>query len=188
MSQTPESDRRFSDEELQDLVASTDSGGREPTNRKVALLIASVAFLWSAFQVWIADLQFQFAQYIPGARVIGSDQTRPMHLAFALFLAFLAYPAFKKSPRRHIPILDWIMAIVAGGLRVLCAVVRARDFGYRARRSAHAGANLGGCCRRCADAGSLAPRAWPCADHRWRYLSGLQLFRFRLADPRPDRA
>ena len=90
------SDRRFSDEELQDLVASTDSGGREPTNRKVALLIASVAFLWSAFQVWIADLQFQFAQYIPGARVIGSDQTRPMHLAFALFLAFLAYPAFKK--------------------------------------------------------------------------------------------
>ncbi|MBN2760329.1 MAG: TRAP transporter permease [Rhodobacteraceae bacterium] len=115
MSQTPDTERRFSDEELQDLVASTDSGGREPTNRNVALLIASVAFLWSVFQVWIADLQFQFAQYIPGARVIGSDQTRPMHLAFALFLAFLAYPAFKNSPRKHIPILDWIMAIVAGG-------------------------------------------------------------------------
>ena len=115
MSQAPEGGRRFSDEDLQDLVASTDSGGREPTNRNVALLIATVAFLWSVFQVWIADLQFQFAQYIPGARVIGSDQTRPMHLAFALFLAFLAYPAFKSSPRKHIPILDWIMAILASG-------------------------------------------------------------------------
>ncbi|SUZ32546.1 hypothetical protein ROE7235_02307 [Roseibaca ekhonensis] len=63
MSQAPQEGRRFSDEELQDLVASTDSGGREPTNRNVALLIATVAFLWSVFQVWIADLQFQFAQY-----------------------------------------------------------------------------------------------------------------------------
>jgi TRAP transporter 4TM/12TM fusion protein len=115
MSQAPDNGRRFSDEELQDLVASTDSGGREPTNRNVALLIAVVAFLWSVFQIWIADLQFQYAQYIPGFRVIGSDQTRPLHLAFALFLAFLAYPAFKKSPRKHIPALDWAFAILASG-------------------------------------------------------------------------
>lgn len=107
--------RQFSDEELQDLVSSTDSGGRDPSNRAVALLIAVVAFAWSAFQIWIADLQFQWAQHIPYVRVIGSDMTRPMHLTFALFLAFLAYPAFKSSPRRYIPWYDWILAILAAG-------------------------------------------------------------------------
>ncbi|MGL4414279.1 TRAP transporter permease [Roseinatronobacter monicus] len=112
--QKPEA-RQFSDDELQDLVASTDSGGRAPENRAVAILIASVAFLWSAFQIWIADPQFQFAQNIPYLRVIGSDMTRPMHLTFALFLAFLAYPAFKSSPRRYIPLYDWALAFIAAG-------------------------------------------------------------------------
>jgi TRAP transporter 4TM/12TM fusion protein len=112
--QKPET-RQFSDEELQDLVASTDSGGRNPKNRGVALLIASVAFLWSGFQIWIADPQFSLAQHIPYVRVIGSDMTRPMHLTFALFLAFLAYPAFKGSPRSYIPLYDWVLAFVAAG-------------------------------------------------------------------------
>ena len=112
--QTPEG-RQFSDQELQDLVASTDSGGRNPENRVIALLIAVTAFSWSAFQIWIADLQFQWAQHIPFARIIGSDMTRPMHLAFALFLAFLVYPAFKSSPRRYIPWYDWILALLATG-------------------------------------------------------------------------
>ena len=104
--------RKFSDDELQDLVSSSDSGSRVPTSRAVALLIALVAFFWSVFQIWIADPQFWLAQYIPGVRIIGSDQTRPMHLTFAIFLAFLVYPAFKSSPRRHIPIIDWILAVV----------------------------------------------------------------------------
>lgn len=108
-------ERKFSDDELQDLVASTDSGGRNPDKRAVALLIAVVAFLWSAFQVWIADPQFQYARHIPFVRIIGSDMTRPMHLTFALFLAFLAYPAFKSSPRRYIPWYDWILAALAAG-------------------------------------------------------------------------
>lgn len=114
VAQKPE-DRQFSDEDIQDLVASTDSGGRNPDNRSVAFLIALVAFLWSAFQIWIADLQFQWAQHIPYVRVIGSDMTRPMHLTFALFLAFLAYPAFKGSPRRYIPWYDWALAVLAAG-------------------------------------------------------------------------
>ena len=112
--QKPEA-RQFSDDELQDLVASTDSGGRAPQNRAVALLIASIAFLWSAFQIWIADPQFALAQHIPYVRIIGSDMTRPMHLTFALFLAFLAYPAFKGSPRSYIPLYDWVLALVAAG-------------------------------------------------------------------------
>ncbi|WP_299784807.1 TRAP transporter permease [uncultured Marivita sp.] len=104
--------REFSDEELQDLVASTDSGGRAPKNRNVALFIAGLAFAWSVFQIWIAQPQLWFAQYIPA---LNSSQTRPVHLAFAMVLAFLAYPAFKGSPRDRVPLYDWVLAIVGGG-------------------------------------------------------------------------
>jgi len=104
--------RQFSDEELQDLVASTDSGARAPSNRNVALLISGLALAWSLFQLWIAQPQLWFGQYLP---VLNSSQTRPIHLTFALLLAFFAYPALKSSPRTHIPITDWILAAAAGG-------------------------------------------------------------------------
>ena len=114
--QTDAQGKAFSDDELQDLLASSDTGGRAPTNRYVAFLIAGVALFWSIFQIWIADPQFALAQYIPGVRIIGPDQTRPMHLALALFLAFLVFPAFKNSPRKYVPIYDWILAIAAFGV------------------------------------------------------------------------
>ena len=104
--------RQFTDEELQDLVASTDSGARDPSNRTLALLISGLALAWSLFQLWIAQPQLWFAEYLPA---LNSSQTRPIHLTFAVLLAFLAYPAFKSSPRHHIPIADWALAILAGG-------------------------------------------------------------------------
>ncbi len=107
--------RAFSDAELQDLVSSSDSGARMPENRFVMLLISGVALSWSLFQIWIAEPQFWFAGSFDFLRILGSDQTRPVHLTFALFLAFLAYPAFKRSPRRHIPLLDWVFAFTAAG-------------------------------------------------------------------------
>ena len=103
--------RQLSDEELQDLVASTDAGGRNPTNRSVALLISGTALAWSLFQLWIAQPMLWFGQYLP---VLNASQTRPIHLMFAVFLAFLAYPAFKNSPRDRIPLLDWALALAAG--------------------------------------------------------------------------
>ena len=106
-----QAERRFSDEELQDLVAQTDSGARNPRNRLVALLIAGLALFWSLFQVWIAEPQFWFGQ-LPFVKILGSDQTRPMHLALALTLAFLAYPAFKDSPRDRVPLYDWALAAI----------------------------------------------------------------------------
>ncbi|MFN4098249.1 MAG: TRAP transporter permease [Pararhodobacter sp.] len=111
----PEGGRAFSDQELQDLVASTDSGARAPRNRIVAGLIAGLALAWSLFQIWIAEPQFWFAGDIPFVRILGSDQTRPMHLAFALALAFLSYPALKNSPRDRIPLYDWALAIIGAG-------------------------------------------------------------------------
>ena len=105
--------RQFTETELQDLVASTDSGARAPRNRAVALLIAATALVWSLFQLWIAQPQLWFGQYLP---VLNASQTRPAHLMFAIFLAFLAYPALSRSPRDRVPLTDWALAI----LGVLC--------------------------------------------------------------------
>ncbi len=102
----------FSDDELQDLVSSTDTGGRAPTNRNVAIFLSAAALLWSLFQLWIAQPQLWFGAYLP---VLNSSQTRPVHLGFAILLAFLAYPALKSSPRDRIPMIDWILAIVGSG-------------------------------------------------------------------------
>lgn len=103
--------RQFSDEELQDLVASTDSGARNPTNRNIALLISGLALVWSLFQLWIAQPMLWFGEWFS---VMNSSQTRPLHLFFAIVLAFLAYPAFKNSPRDRIPVTDWILLAVGG--------------------------------------------------------------------------
>src|SRR5690606_881360 len=47
--------------------------------------------------------------------VLNDAQTRAIHLAFGLFLAYMAFPAFSRSPRHRVPILDWVLAIVAAG-------------------------------------------------------------------------
>jgi TRAP transporter 4TM/12TM fusion protein len=80
----------------------------------VALLIAGLALFWSLFQVWIAEPQFWFGQ-LPFIKILGSEQTRPMHLALALALAFLAYPAAKTAPRDRIPVYDWVLAALGAG-------------------------------------------------------------------------
>src|SRR5699024_5811599 len=49
--------------------------------------------------------------------VVDDTKARSIHLAFAIFLAYLSYPAFKRSPKQHIPVLDWIFAVVGA---VLC--------------------------------------------------------------------
>ena len=109
---TEASHRQFNDDELQDLVASADTGARQPQNRTVVLLIAAVAFSWSLFQLWIAQPQLWFAQYFP---VLNSSQTRPVHLAFAMMLAFLVYPALKSSSRQRIPVTDWLLGVAGAG-------------------------------------------------------------------------
>jgi len=121
--------RQFNDDELQDLVASTDTGARQPQNQKVVLLIAAVAFSWSLFQLWIAQPQLWFAEYFS---VLNSSQTRPMHLAFAMMLAFLVYPALKSSSRQRIPITDWLLAVAGAGCS-LYVFYFSRDLALTAR-------------------------------------------------------
>ncbi len=102
---------KMSDAELEDLVASTDSGARNPTG-PVGRLIAGVALFWAAFQLWIASpLPFNpiVSQLIP---VLNDTQTRSFHLAIAVFLAFMVYPATKRSSRSRVPVYDWVFALV----------------------------------------------------------------------------
>ncbi|WP_110643267.1 TRAP transporter permease [Salinicola sp. CPA57] len=91
-----------------DELAATDTGGRKLTGTPNRILLG-VAALWSLFQLWIASP----LPFIVGFGVFSATEARSIHLAFAVFLAFMAYPAFKRSPRERMPIPDWILAIVA---------------------------------------------------------------------------
>ena len=100
---------KMSEEELADLVASSDSGARSPLG-PVGKLITGVAIAWSVFQLWIASpLPFMVGRAIP---VLNLDEQKSIHLAFAIFLVFTAYPALKRSPRDRIPLQDWVLALV----------------------------------------------------------------------------
>ena len=97
---------KLSEEELQELVASSDAGARSPAG-SVGLLMAVTALVWSVFQVVLASPLSNFI--LPGDLI---NNSRQIHLAFAIFLAFLAYPAFRSSPRDRIPVQDWVFALV----------------------------------------------------------------------------
>jgi TRAP transporter 4TM/12TM fusion protein len=93
--------------DVNQLVAESDSGGRAP-GPLVHKLIVGVCLAWSLFQLWIASpLPFTL-----GIGVFNDTQSRAIHLSFAVFLAYLAYPAFKRSPRDRVPVLDWVFALV----------------------------------------------------------------------------
>ena len=93
---------------LQQLVAESDTGGRKPTGVAARALLL-VALAWSLFQLWYAS-PLPFAL---GILVFNDTEARAIHLAFAVFLAYTAYPAFKRSPRGHVPLVDWALALAA---------------------------------------------------------------------------
>jgi TRAP-type uncharacterized transport system fused permease subunit len=93
---------------LEELVAQSDTGARQPSGGagKIHRLTAGAG---SLLQRWYASpLPFVFNIF-----VLNDTEARSIHLAFALFLAFTAYPAFTSSPRDHIPIQDWVLALLA---------------------------------------------------------------------------
>ncbi|MDP1648009.1 MAG: TRAP transporter permease [Rubrivivax sp.] len=93
--------------DVKQLAADSDTGGRRP-GPVVARLILAVTLSWSLFQLWIASP----LPFVIGIGVFNDTQSRAIHLAFAVFLAYLAYPAFKRSPRDRVPLLDWVFALV----------------------------------------------------------------------------
>ena len=92
-------------EALQQLVADTDTGARSPSGLTSQIIFAA-ALAWALFQFWYASpLPFTL-----GFGILNDTEARSVHLGFALFLAFLAWPATKRSPRDRVPITDWVFA------------------------------------------------------------------------------
>lgn len=86
--------------------ADVESGARHLTGKKNGLLVL-VCLLWSLFQLWYASpLPFTFNLFI-----LNDTEARAIHLAFALFLAYTAFPATRKSPRNRLPPLDLAFAL-----------------------------------------------------------------------------
>ena len=95
----------LSEEELQEMVASNDGGARNPTG-SVAMLLAVVAVVWALYQVLLASPVVYYV--LPGDLI---NNSRQIHLGFAVFLAFMAYPMFKSSPRSYVPVYDWVLGL-----------------------------------------------------------------------------
>ncbi|MBG0760181.1 C4-dicarboxylate ABC transporter [Vibrio cidicii] len=93
-------------QDVQEMVAQADTGARNP-NGLPGQILWFVPLCWSLFQLWYASplpFIFNFA-------ILNDTQARAVHLTFAVFLAFTAYPALKNSPRDRIPLIDWLLAL-----------------------------------------------------------------------------
>ena len=83
-------------EELQQLVADADTGGRAATGI-AAKVIFWLAVAWSLFQLWYASpLPFTF-----GWGILNDTEARSLHLGVALFLGYLCYPARSSARARR---------------------------------------------------------------------------------------
>ncbi len=106
---TIEKEKFLASDGLEQMVADADTGGRAPQNKFPKAVLFTVPLLWALFQLWYSSpLPFVFNFF-----VINDTEARSIHLAFAMFLAYAAFPTFKSSPIKHIPIQDWILALVA---------------------------------------------------------------------------
>lgn len=97
------------DNQVEDMVADVDTGGRNPKGAVSRNVLFFVPLIWTIFQLWYASpLPFMLNIF-----VINDTEARAIHLAFAVFLAYTAFPTFKTSPKRTIPAQDWIVAFIA---------------------------------------------------------------------------
>lgn len=99
-------------ENPEDLVAMVDTGARAPRGFPGKILFGA-ALAWSLFQLWYASpLPFVFDFLI-----FNDTQARAIHLAFAMFLAYTAFPgAIRRTAT--LPIFTGIYAVAAAGFVV----------------------------------------------------------------------
>jgi TRAP transporter 4TM/12TM fusion protein len=95
-------------EELQQLVADADTGGRA-AGGIAGWVIFCVAVAWALWQLWYASpLPFEF-----GWGILNDTEARSLHLGVGLFLAYLCFPLSARQ-RDRIPFYDWLIALGAG--------------------------------------------------------------------------
>jgi TRAP-type uncharacterized transport system fused permease subunit len=71
------------------IVASTKIGARSP-HGPAGQLVLALAFVWSAFELYIASsIPFFLSEYLSLNLLFNNQEARQIHLAFALILAML---------------------------------------------------------------------------------------------------
>jgi TRAP-type uncharacterized transport system fused permease subunit len=95
------------DEVTQESILESETGGREPSNKYVAKFIIYLALSWTLYQLYVASPLVLI--YTPW---MNEDVVKRFHMIFAGMLAFLSYLPFKNSPKKYVPIVDWIMGIL----------------------------------------------------------------------------
>ncbi|MFH0785857.1 MAG: C4-dicarboxylate ABC transporter, partial [Pseudomonadota bacterium] len=77
-------------ERLEEMVAEADTGARKPHGSIPKAVLFTVPLLWTLFQLWYSSpLPFTLNFF-----VINDTEARSIHLAFAMFLAYAAFPTF----------------------------------------------------------------------------------------------
>lgn len=110
--------------DVDEIVASTDSGARIVPG-KVGIIIASIAFIWSCFQLYIAsDLPIWLTQTTGLNVVFNNVEARVVHLAFAMVLVSFAYPLVKGAPKDRVPWYDWALAVLGAAACIYLIFVK----------------------------------------------------------------
>ena len=102
----------MSQTKAEEIIASSETGGRilEGGAQK---LVLTVAFIWSVFQLYVASsIPFFLSEQTGLQLVFNNQETRQVHLAFALCLSMLAFPLLSGSSKTSIPIYDYVLAIL----------------------------------------------------------------------------
>ncbi len=107
MAEQPPSAAVQPDEDLQKTLDEVEYSGRHrgPLLEKV---VGTIAFLWALFQLWIASP-------LPSSLWLIDVQKRGIHLAFALLLCYLMFPAARRLAHRRIAVYDIVLALVSSG-------------------------------------------------------------------------
>ena len=84
-----------------------ETGNRKPNSVFINNILLYTALTWSLFQLYVSSpLVLEITPWM------NADVVKRVHVSFAGLLAFLSYPAFKKSSRSQIPWSDWVMGFL----------------------------------------------------------------------------
>ena len=95
-------------EEVDQIVEETEGRARVLTGWQLKF-VASIAFIWSVFQLWYAS-PFPF---MVGFGVFIDVPARAIHLGFGLFLAFLSFPFYKKNRLKQFDYINIFLALLS---------------------------------------------------------------------------
>jgi TRAP transporter 4TM/12TM fusion protein len=95
------------DDDVQKTLQEVEYTGRH-LGPRLAKVVSTIAFVWALFQLWIASP-------LPSSLWLIDVQKRGIHLAFALLLCYLMFPATRRRSDRRISVYDIVLALVSSG-------------------------------------------------------------------------